>query len=734
MPWIAVDQTTGVVGVAFLDSRRDTIGLIPTSDVLQWRGFDCQYEEVDLRIACSLDGGKSWVEEVISDARSDMSGGGPSAYDYLEYNGLAIADEVFHVSWSGNHGDFTATTAGDTDTWYDNIELAEYFPRAKHLVPEQFASVSDALKMAEAGDTVLVTGTVPGSFDLPANVTLVSNAGSATLEAGAGQSYTVRVPAHYSGSGLSNFAIGSGSQSAVTVVVVANPVPTHLAIDHCAFDLSSNAVGILMRETAFPHADVALRPSHLTVSNSSFVSGLGAVDIENAALVADVNTIYQPSMFGIRSGGTSRNLMRSAKNNILVGVELSSTTVGLQFEVLPIGHGITIENNTIVGWGRGIEITGPAAPPDCGPEPAPCDPEEGIPCLCHPDLEEYICCGFPEGDMWTCVQKGDPCPSAPNAFLANAPYWIRRNILHDYIVAGIDGNDFLGEVSCNNVESAISGSAPYDEVPVIATSNTALPPRFCGDANDPIVHDYALRIDSGIARGNASCGVQIGALDVDCAWGDLLQTSVVASGSDFRVLEDTTIPLGKSLTLQSGVIARFDPEDDSGQGLDLGKNELTVLGSLIVNGTTASPVSFMSTESNPAGSLRWWGVFVKTTGGATIGRADVSQSDWGVVVSSTAVTIIENSTFHDNDLTDIKSGSDAANLTIRNNTIQVGGGIGFQIGLADSVVDNTLTGDASTAIGIQYASTNTTTATGMARNDPWPRTSTRSPESSSCEP
>jgi hypothetical protein len=85
-PWLAVDQNTGSVNVAYYttnDAPNDT--------------------EVDYRLASSTDGGNTFTKVDLTSQRSRAQSA-DYARDFLEYNGLAVLNGTFQGFWADNRG------------------------------------------------------------------------------------------------------------------------------------------------------------------------------------------------------------------------------------------------------------------------------------------------------------------------------------------------------------------------------------------------------------------------------------------------------------------------------------------------------------------------------------------------------------------------------------------------------------------------------------------------------
>ncbi|AKT39086.1 DUF4215 domain-containing protein [Chondromyces crocatus] len=140
------------------------------------------------------------------------------------------------------------------------------------------------------------------------------------------------------------------------------------------------------------------------------------------------------------------------------------------------------------------------------------------------------------------------------------------------------------------------------------------------------------------ARFAASNGGDIGALPytgdptvglLGVLWSDV---TLGPSGSPHLVTGDLTVPIGVTLTLQPGTTLRFDTSDAMRSGLDTGRNELTVRGTLRAAGTPALPVTLDATASS-AGS--WWGIWLAaSSNGSSFANAVITRATYGVYLES----------------------------------------------------------------------------------------------------
>jgi hypothetical protein len=101
-PWIAVDQTTGQVGVEWRDSR-----------------LDPNDEKVNVFSAFSNNGGAKFGQNLrISSAASDEAASGSELNDFLEYDGFAMTSGTAYYAWSDNRFDLN----GDKELFFAKLK------------------------------------------------------------------------------------------------------------------------------------------------------------------------------------------------------------------------------------------------------------------------------------------------------------------------------------------------------------------------------------------------------------------------------------------------------------------------------------------------------------------------------------------------------------------------------------------------------------------------------------
>jgi cysteine-rich repeat protein len=141
------------------------------------------------------------------------------------------------------------------------------------------------------------------------------------------------------------------------------------------------------------------------------------------------------------------------------------------------------------------------------------------------------------------------------------------------------------------------------------------------------------------------------AADTIITGGTVINQTWTTAGSPYILQGDVTIPNGAFLTIEAGVTVQAQSTSDSQMtGLDTSRVELTVAGTLTVNGTAGNPVLFRSTSTT---SGTWYGIVVAA--GATAATIDYAQiqdarydlqtSAPGTVLDASHVTTFEASNY-----------------------------------------------------------------------------------------
>ncbi|QBB70762.1 hypothetical protein ELE36_10565 [Pseudolysobacter antarcticus] len=106
------------------------------------------------------------------------------------------------------------------------------------------------------------------------------------------------------------------------------------------------------------------------------------------------------------------------------------------------------------------------------------------------------------------------------------------------------------------------------------------------------------------------------------------------AGSPYLILGDTTVPAGAFLTIQAGTQVQFASNiDGQSTGLNATRVELTINGTLNINGTAASPVILNGQNSSTSGN--WFGIVVgQTATSVVINHANISGPIYGIYSSA----------------------------------------------------------------------------------------------------
>jgi hypothetical protein len=129
--------------------------------------------------------------------------------------------------------------------------------------------------------------------------------------------------------------------------------------------------------------------------------------------------------------------------------------------------------------------------------------------------------------------------------------------------------------------------------------------------------------------------------------GNIINQTWTPAGSPYTIQGDVTIPVGAFLTVQAGTIVEFSSTDAQASGVDPNRVEMTIHGSLNVQGTS-NPVTFRAHNGTTPGT--WYGIVIMEDGTASIANARILHARLGLLSKATGsgVAISAGSMFSSN--------------------------------------------------------------------------------------
>jgi hypothetical protein len=108
------------------------------------------------------------------------------------------------------------------------------------------------------------------------------------------------------------------------------------------------------------------------------------------------------------------------------------------------------------------------------------------------------------------------------------------------------------------------------------------------------------------------------------------------AGSPYLVTGDISIQTGATLTIQAGTVVHFAAGDANNGGISTNQTELTVAGTLLVQGSWSNPVTFEAETGTTSGT--WYGIVAGATAAASIKGAVIAEAQVGISGSTTSAS------------------------------------------------------------------------------------------------
>ncbi|HVV86375.1 MAG TPA: right-handed parallel beta-helix repeat-containing protein, partial [Kofleriaceae bacterium] len=135
-----------------------------------------------------------------------------------------------------------------------------------------------------------------------------------------------------------------------------------------------------------------------------------------------------------------------------------------------------------------------------------------------------------------------------------------------------------------------------------------------------------------ILAGLVAAGATAAHADTIKLGGNVINETWTPAGSPYILQGDITVPVGSTLTIMPGTTVRAVNGDSQAAGLDAARVELTVKGTLDVEGTAAMPVTF---NGMVAGAGTWYGLVIDPlAAAATMNNVAIDGATYGLTYQS----------------------------------------------------------------------------------------------------
>ncbi len=126
--------------------------------------------------------------------------------------------------------------------------------------------------------------------------------------------------------------------------------------------------------------------------------------------------------------------------------------------------------------------------------------------------------------------------------------------------------------------------------------------------------------------------------DTVIAGGNLSTQTWTAANSPYTLQGDVTVIAGATLTIEPGVVVQaVSSSDAQSAGRNTSRVEVTVNGSLVVNGTAAQPVTFKSTSTS---SGSWYGLIATSAATeVTLNYVEIQSAIYGLTAEATGTQV-----------------------------------------------------------------------------------------------